>query len=510
MSSQRNAKSAPKLYGYQEPTLLVKPKGKLNLDLADDADFLADAYGLTLDDWQRRTLELILARRTVGPTTRWACYQAGISVPRQNGKNGALEAVVITEMSDMGRKILFTAHELKTARKMFQRLCRYYDERSPYAELVDDVREIRRANGQEAIILHNGGSIEFVARSKGSGLGFTGDTLILDEAQECSDIAFEALLPLISAAPSKDPRVIMLGTPPTPTMDGTVFTRLRKSALATTEKRSSPVGVPGTATRIGWIEWGVQTGEGLDLDSEETWARFNPAYGIRINRDTVLSERIAMSDAAFSRARLGMWSSEQKLEIINTETWADLATHQPPPADARRVFAVDMTPERDRACVAIALDIGDDMTHTELALSIDTSNGTGQLIDWLTDKRRRTTPIVIDQKSPAAALTNDLTRAGCRVTTTGTADYIAACSNFLDRINGHQITHYNQPPLNNAVKHVAKRNIGEAGWSWSRKSSDADISPLVAATLATWGLWNRRKVHSRTPGAPRGARMKVS
>lgn len=35
--------------------------------------------------------------------------------------------------------------------------------------------EIRRTNGQEAIVLDNGGSVQFIARSRGSGRGFTVD-----------------------------------------------------------------------------------------------------------------------------------------------------------------------------------------------------------------------------------------------------------------------------------------------------------------------------------------------
>jgi hypothetical protein len=57
-----------------------------------------------------------------------------------------------------------------------------------YPELNALVVEVRKTNGQEAIVLSNGGSIEFVARSKGSGRGFTVDVLVLDEAQALASL----------------------------------------------------------------------------------------------------------------------------------------------------------------------------------------------------------------------------------------------------------------------------------------------------------------------------------
>ena len=47
-------------------------------------------------------------------------------------------------------------------------------------------------------MLKNGGSIEFIARSKSSGRGFTVDVLVCDEAQELTDEQMEAIQPAIS------------------------------------------------------------------------------------------------------------------------------------------------------------------------------------------------------------------------------------------------------------------------------------------------------------------------
>ncbi|NKU63881.1 hypothetical protein GS891_12230 [Rhodococcus hoagii] len=78
------------------------------------------------------------------------------------------------------------------ARKAFKRLQHFFgseknDPDAKFPELNALVEEIRSTNGQEAIVLKNGGSIEFVARSKGSARGFTIDVVVMDEAQELAD-----------------------------------------------------------------------------------------------------------------------------------------------------------------------------------------------------------------------------------------------------------------------------------------------------------------------------------
>ena len=48
--------------------------------------------------------------------------------------------------------------------------------------------------------------------------------------------------------------------------------------------------------------------------------------------------------------------------------------------------------------------------------------------------------------------------------------------------------HLDQPTLNVALAVARKRRIGNGGFGWSRKDSESDITALVGATLALWGL----------------------
>ena len=89
---------------------------------------------------------------------RWSAPRVGLDVARQNGKNAVIEIVELFKMVLLGRRILHTAHEVKTCRKAFSRLLEFFDNERQYPELRALVREIRRTNGQEAIVLRNGGS----------------------------------------------------------------------------------------------------------------------------------------------------------------------------------------------------------------------------------------------------------------------------------------------------------------------------------------------------------------
>jgi hypothetical protein len=62
--------------------------------------------------------------------------------------------------------------------------------------------------------------------------------------------------------------------------------------------------------------------------------------------------------------------------------------------------------------------------------------------------------------------------------------------------DSQSLRHLGTPELDAAVAGAITRPLGDA-WAWSRKSSSVDISPLVASTMALWGLKNARPTRSR-------------
>ncbi len=94
--------------------------------------------------------------------------------------------------------------------------------------------------------------------------------------------------------------------------------------------------------------------------------------------------------------------------------------------------------------------------------------------------------VVIDSAGPAASLIVELTAAGIPVVTTSAREMAQACGSLYDAIRNGELWHIGQPELNDAVAAASKRPLQDA-WAWQRKGN-TDISPLVAVTLAAFGL----------------------
>lgn len=457
------------LLGVQSPRVANHPRTKWSD--ADDCAFLATAYGLTPDPWQMNVLNAWMNRDRAG---KWAAGRWGITVPRQNGKNGILEMVELFFMAQLGLKILHTAHEVKTARKAFLRIASFFENERKYPELAALVRDIRKTNGQEAIILHNGGSVEFIARSKGSGRGFTVDVLVADEAQEYGEDAQAALLPTISSAPSGDPLQILLGTPPAPNMDGDVFTRMRTA------------GVNGKDKRLAWVEWSV-AGD-VDVSDRTLWAATNPSLGIRLNQTTIEDEFGAMSEETFARERLGMWSSDEQLSVIPAPAWADRAVMNVPDVPVS-AYGIDMNMERTAASVSVGLR-SDSGIHVELVDLKAAADNTDSLVEWIVKRAGKRTPVVMDAYSPARSLEPILKRRGVMVRALSGNELMQACGGFYDAATKDKtLTHFDQHQLNVSLAGAKKASLGDAGgWKWSRKTLEIDLTPLLAATCAHYGV----------------------
>ena len=379
-------------------------------------------------------------------------------------------------MVGRGEKFLHTAHEVKTARKAFKRLQHFFgtkaeDPGAKYPELNALVEDVRNVNGQEAIFLKNGGSVEIVARSKNSARGFTVDVLVMDEAQEMSDDDLEALMPTTSSAPLGNPQWIFTGTPPGPNANGEVFTRVRAEALA------------GGAVRLAWHEWSAE--RGADLDDRATWRAVNPALiNGRLQFDVIVGERARFSAGGFARERLGVWDEIGHSAIV--PSWSDLKAGSPPPAsEPPTALAVDMSHDRTISIAAAWRD--GDCTHVEL-VAVNDVRDTLAAVEWVAERAGRTIPVTIDGMSPAAALVPALRARRVKVNVTSATDMGKACGAFADAASEARLTHAEQPQLDKAMAGATRRDIGTAGaWGLDRRNPESNIAPAVSAVLAHFG-----------------------
>ena len=444
--------------GAQTPRVRVRPEGIVRT-LGPDACELAASCGLVADPWQELALEDGLALRA---DRLWAASSVDEIASRQNGKNVSAEIRELYGLLILGEWIIHTSHLFKTTRESFNRLEALVDGNPDVKELLT-YKVASPASGYE-MRFATGGRIHFIARSRTSGRGLTGDVLVLDEAQDLDDDSLGAVLPTISQGPQNNPQTWYLGSAPGP--------------LSVVWHRRRLAGRGGGSPRSAYLEFSADPG--CDLDDRDQWALANPGFGARLLEETVEAERSQMSDEMFARERLSV--SPDLLvagAVVPVEAWAacedakasfDAVTSAP-------VFAVDVTPDRSFCSIAVAGMRSDGLAYVEI---VDNRPGTAWVERRLEELRRTWRParIVADPAGPAGSLLSE------HVEAVGAREHAQACGMFYDLVTGGRMRHRPEPLLDVALAGAVKRDVGDGLWMWSRKSSTVDISPLVAATLA--------------------------
>lgn len=472
----------------------------------DEAIDLAAEAGRILDDEQKLGVDALLS---YGRGGRWIALESAIIEARQNGKTaGVLLPPTLFDLFLLPPdRIVWTAHLFRTARDAFDDFCACI-EWSP--TLSRRVKKITYGHGEECIELHNGATLEFLARSSGGGRGLGGKRVIFDEALVLPSNAVGALLPTLSARP--DPQVNY----------GSSAGTARSEYLARLVRRGRKGGDPSLI----WIEYCAPGSwknppcdkgkecthmvgmPGCALDNEDFWQLANHTLDRRITRDYVRAERRALPIREFGRERMG-WHEEvvSVEEPIPEKQWLDQIDIESEAGDPI-VVSFEVANDRSTSAIAMAGRRSDGKVHVEL---IKSETGVGWVVDDLVTLRDKWSPCVfmLDDRSEAASLLPELRKRGFKVrprdpdpkrkpkrdeliVTTWASDLARACGQFYDAVTDQDPTkrilrHLNQPELNESVKGAAWRPLGNTR-AWSRTDATTDPCPLIAATLAFGGL----------------------
>jgi hypothetical protein len=448
--------------GVQEPRFRWQPESVANS--AADAAELCAQLGMPLDPWQVIALETMLGEQ---PDGRWSAFECALIVARQNGKGGVLEARELAGLFLFGeRLIIHSAHEFSTAAEAFIRMKNLIDGTD---WLRKRVKKVSNSHGAEGFELMSGQRLSYRTRTAGGGRGFSGDLVILDEAQNLNSRQLAALMPTLSARPN--PQLVYTGTV---APDAAVLHRLVER------------GRRGGEDHLAYAEWSAD--EDADPADPRTWAQANPAMPVRIAVDYVEAEQQSMPELEFSMERLSIWPEVMALgSVIPVDLWAsceDLTGEMP--EDVPVAFGVAVSPGRDWASVGVAGVRPDGTTYVEV---VEHAQGTDWLLPYLVGLVERNSPqcVVVDQAGPAATLMAAMVAAKLPVRVTDTTAYKAACAGFADAVKAERIRHRGQQPLTDAAVGVREHRVGDS-WVYARRDSGVVISPLEAVTLAVWGL----------------------
>ena len=437
---------------------------------------------VAMDWWQREWTVDTLGVRDDGS---WAAFESALNVQRQNGKGSPADAIELGGLFLLGETlIVHSAHQMKTSREAFVRVAKIVDAND---ELSKHVRRVMRSKGEEGFELMDGRRLMFFSRSDGSGKGFTGNRIFLDEAQELEGEEMASMAPTMMA--TVDAQVCYTFTPPR--RRGSHVARLRRRAKARTDDRT--------------IYYGWENPRGTSLDDLAAYAAANPAYPHRITRERIEDMRRAIGDdELFARECMGIWQFEDEdgWLVISEQLWED---GRDPLSEPKNVLALacDVLPDRAAAAICAAGHRADGLLHLELTGKdgvADYLPGAGWAVPRLQEivanlgRGSRPCVVVVNDQAVAEAAAN----AGLTVYRPQVRDVAAWCGQFFDEVAGphapaRRLRHRGQVQLDSAVALAEKRPMS-GGFGWLQNPV------LTAASLAVGGLLTPR-IHqvSRQP-----------
>lgn len=460
----------------------------------DRVEAKCSEFGITFDAWQRGAGKISLGLDKAG---KYAATVGGIvlSIPRQVGKTFWVGMIIIALcVLFPNMTVLWTAHRTRTSSMTFTTMQGMVRRKKVWPH----VRAIRRTNGEQEIWFTNGSRIMFGAREAGFGRGFDAvDVEVFDEAQILSEKALEDMVPATNASTQPTGALLFfMGTPPRPTDPGEEFTARRSKAIG------------GKAKNMVYVEFSAD--DDADPDDREQWSKANPSYPSRTPLESMQRMREQLTDDdSFRREALGIWDAAGTPEVIDAASWGRASDPASMPVD-RLTLAIDVAPDRSVAAVSLAGLRADGLWHVELD---EQKKNVEWVVPWVVSRaeKNRLHAVVVDEMTGLVEERRGRHYLiGTDVIVTLAAaegrDMAIACGKFFDGVmeSSPKLRHTDQTQLNVALSVARKRPLAGA-WAWNRKDPDADITPIVSATLAFWGAQKddverptRRRTSERT------------
>lgn len=382
--------------------------------------------------------------------------EVGFTVPRQSGKTTISVGFQVDRCLNWGKpqRSVFTAQTGKDARD------KWLDELFPlieHSKLRPLVKQVNKGMGNESLQWKTGSLIRLLSTSASSGHSKTLHQAVLDEIwHDVDDRREQGLRPAMITIP--DAQLIWCST--AGTAASTVYNRkVQTGRQAVTED---------TGTGVAFFEWSAP--DNWDPTDEESWWTFMPALGHTIGPEAIRVELQAMEAPEFLRA-YGNRPTAGVDMIIPPEVWKRVCQPDARPTGQLR-FGLDVA--EDRASAAIVAAAGG---VVEL---VEHRQGTG----WCVDRCNELTAehggvVAVDFGGPAGVLADGID--SCERMQGGTV--VRACGALFDAIVDNRVTFRQDDAFDAAVEGAVKKPVGDM-WVWSRKASLADVTPLMAATLA--------------------------
>lgn len=460
---------------------------------------VAVRLGKPLMPWQQHVADV--AFEVTADGNLWYRFIV-LTVPRQSGKTTLVMAKTLWRLTKLAHRLgpqrsTYTAQRRQNARKKLELDFAPAMRASKFFPEVEHNRIVPKRPTEWRLNLNNGSERiqvgptcywQIDAPTEEGGHGDTLDDGTIDEAFVHQDDEVEgAMSPSQITRPSAQTWVLS-------TAGNEKSYYLWRKVL---EGRSACE--TGNHGRTAYFEWSAP--DDADPGDPETWRLCSPALGHTITLDALAAEwekaqraqaRGQEGISTFRRAYLNQWPDipvlpEEAAEVeskIPAGDWLECLDRDPANAPTKVEFALDVSPDRKRATIGASGRRSDGRFHVEV---VENRHGTSWLVARTVELvGRHGGHVTLDPAGPAGALIEPLVEAGVEVRKVTMREHAQACGAFVDDVIEHQLRHGGQDVLDNAVAAAVERNVEDV-WLWSRRrSGDADITPVVAVTLARW------------------------
>ena len=426
--------------------------------------FVAHLHGRPWKPHQRLVADLLGERAPDG--IGYAYPVAVVLFPRQTGKTTfAFDLAMGRCLDQPGYRAAYTAQTGHVTTERF-------GERM--AELAGTPLGrralLRRSQGTERVSFGSSYLKAFPPRD-GALRGSALDLVVIDEPQEIDaelGVALDqTILPTFTTRPRR--QLILIGTAGTD-----------QSAFLARYLAMARAGAAGVAL----AEFGAADDD--DPTDPAVWRRCHPGLAAGLTDTGALSSALAvMGPASFAREYLCVWVAGGS-RIIPAADWSAIRHRDAIPRDGSLpVLGVDVALDRSAAAVVACWPAaGAGLPVLEV---VDYAPG----VSWAAPRLAELAaghgaPVVAATGAgPVLTVVDDAARLGVDVVTLTDRDYTAACAGLLDRVTDRTMWHRGEPALDAAVAGAGRRTVGD-GWAWSRRTSTADVCPLVAGSVALW------------------------
>jgi len=495
-------RAVPDPWQRVEPRFSYVPEWDYTLgpEVAD----LCALLGFAPDPEQELILDCAFGMRDGLP----AASTGEVIASRQTVKSSGLEMVVLGwAFLTKEPLVLWSAHELKTARETFLHL----------QELIEGrrwaSRRVKRFYGginDMGFVFHDGRRVSFSARTTEAGRGKSAPKMIRDEDLETRDEQMAASQSVTSTFPWAQ------------VIGGSSGAKDYSEVLHRAVKRGRE-GAPGRYFHLEWADDGegecarpecahAKDAEGCRLDDPLRLRASNPTVGrIRVSGrgltwEALADERRDLAPAKFGRERL-TWHDVLRADLVAAKPFSHdelLVDADSRIVDAEPVFALDVAPGAAWSSVVVGGRNASGLLHVEIPSSaVEVPRGGREwarrpgdawVRDWFAsrlDAEDESSPtyermrVLLLAGSEAESLAPALRKLpGLDLEVVPWASYSQACGVVTRLVKSHGLVFVGEGPLVDAALAVVRKpSTTDRATGWIRVDAGDDISPWVAATL---------------------------